>query len=245
MLKKVLPLILLFSGFHANASLITNGGFNSGFTGWNVGVDPAVADGGRPYQIDTGGDGWDIVGGRAVNGFDGGVIDCVLCDLTFFLEQDFSYTDTLVSAQLMFSYEITQAPVYDRDGLGADDPDRIFSVNFLDSGDNFLATVFEDRKTIKGTGPTSSTAPVNNNPTPWTTISVDVTSILQNYADETLTLSFQELIPQYFTGPSRFYIDDISLRVETTTPVPEPSALALLGLGLAGLGVARRLKQKA
>jgi len=41
------------------------------------------------------------------------------------------------------------------------------------------------------------------------------------------------------------YIDNMTYSAGGVAPVPEPSALALLGAGLAGIGFARRRKQKA
>lgn len=239
-LKKATTVLAL--GFAASAAhavpVLQNSHFNTNdFSGWDVGITPDYQNGGRPYAYDVSGDGWVIQSGRAVNGFDGGVVNCLLCDLTFFLNQDFSYTDHLLSATLRFEYDIQRGPSWDRDGNApnSDDAARVFDVSFLDSNGDSIGQVYEDRKEVQ------------SGATPNRGYFFDVTSILDGYSGQELTLSFTEVIPQWFTGPSRFSIDNIILDVVTEyrppaspVAVSEPGTLALLGLGLFGLGFARR-----
>ncbi|MEQ8785615.1 MAG: PEP-CTERM sorting domain-containing protein [Pirellulaceae bacterium] len=206
---------------------IVNGGFETGdFSGWDVGILPGYDDGGRPYAIDPTGDGWivsnvspgslsPINGYTAFNGFDGGVLDefgrpVREGDLLFYLRQDFSFTGEVEAATLDFSFDIYGGP-------RGSEP-RVFSVNILDGGSN-VANLY-----------TYSVASVDSNP--LQTISLDIAPTLDALGAGTYTLSFEELIPQYYTGPGRFAIDDISLEIETA-PVPEPSSL----LAFAGLGM--------
>jgi len=73
----------------------------------------------------------------------------------------------------------------------------------------------------------------------WSANLLDVSAQLAGLKGQTATLRVSTIIPQSFTGPAGFGIDDISL---TTTNVPTPTTLALLGLGLVGLGFSRRKK---
>lgn len=75
----------------------------------------------------------------------------------------------------------------------------------------------------------------------WTARSVDVTSFLQANLGEEVTLAFSNHIPELFSGPAGFGLDDVSLEV-TTQSVPEPGTMAALGLvALGGLMSKKKL----
>jgi hypothetical protein len=102
------------------------------------------------------------------------------------------------------------------------------TVNFSDAGRQLNAllngaTVFSS-STFGSTG--------------WTPQSVDVSGILSAAAGTSITLEFDNFIPQTWSGPAGLGLDNVSLE----NVVPEPASLALLGLGLAGLGFSRRKK---
>jgi len=222
----------------ANAGLITNGDFSTGdFTGWDVGITPTVADGGRPYSIDTSGDGWDIRGTTlyATNGFDGGAIlngvPDYEADLDFYLQQDFSFSGNVISAFLSFEFDITGGPSFVASRSGAPTEDRVFDVSFLDSLGIDLGSVYT--YTVAGTT-------VDSNPRQF--INLDVTSFFNNNSGNNFKLSFNENIPQYFTGGGSFQIDNIDLNI-VTADVPEPSTLAIFALGMMGLASRRFKKQ--
>lgn len=74
----------------------------------------------------------------------------------------------------------------------------------------------------------------------WMPTTLDVTALLSPFGGTSASLRISAIVPETFTGPSGFSIDDISLDV---TSVPEPATLGLFGLGLAGLGLAARRRK--
>jgi hypothetical protein len=71
----------------------------------------------------------------------------------------------------------------------------------------------------------------------YTMHTTDLTPLFAAHVGETLRLRFAETdnLAQFQLG-----VDDVSINTTTTTNVPEPATLALLGLSLAGLGFSRR-----
>jgi hypothetical protein len=71
-------------------------------------------------------------------------------------------------------------------------------------------------------------------------VSIDIAGLLNAQADGLVNLSFDRLVPQYFTAPGTFVADNFSLLATAGQAVPEPAAPALILLGLMALGLVRR-----
>ena len=233
----------------ASATALTNGDFETGdFTGWTVGISPTYAEGGRPYFIDTTGDGWVVSnssqgalsiaphsGFSAFNGFDGGVVEPVTgdslpeADLTFFLMQAFSFAAPLDSAALSFVYDINGGPA------ASGRESRFLTVEILD------AVTLEVLDTVYSFEVNSANR--TNAAVPLTSIDMDIAAPLNALGAGAYFLNFGEHIPQWYTGAGTIMLDSISLTLEESAQVPLPAAAPALLAALGALGVAARRRR--
>lgn len=225
----------LFAGLGARAhgtEVLINGDFGTAsFSGWTVGstqvptsFQAALNDGQNTQIVNGAGGGpaWymrdknanyfggpnvatPINGYSAFNGFDGD-------PGSFYLRQGFVTTGAVSSAILDFDYGVQS------DYFGTP---RVFTVNILDLSNTNVATVFNYAR------------PTGNLPS-WTitNVNADLAATLNSLGAGSYQLEFKMFIPQSYTGPAQFAIDNISLDITT---VPEPSTLAMSGVGLIGL----------
>jgi hypothetical protein len=228
------------------AGLITNGNFETGsFAGWTVGTtqaDPfeaALNDGQNSERISAGAGGYSwfvrnknanyfgspdvatpITNFSAFNGFDGS-------PGYFYLRQGFSLSaDPVVSANLAFDYAVQS---------NYSGESRVFTANILDAtGTTQLANLFSY---TRPTGYLAAWSPAN--------VNLDIASVLNGLGSGDYQLEFRIDIPQSFTGPAQFAIDNIELNAEQAATVPEPSSLVIFGLGacIAGVGGAWRRRR--
>ncbi|MEY2613474.1 MAG: hypothetical protein RL069_2286 [Planctomycetota bacterium] len=200
----------------ANAAVINNGSFETGdFTGWGV-SDLSIPY--FPLQVTT--DGQSSFGFSstatngfysAVHGFDGsgpGVIRLI---------QDVGTIDTL-SNLLTFDYRAAWDMTY-----GAT-LSRTFTVSIYDSNTLNILASHELLKSDAGT-------------TNYDTGNILGAIDLRSFQGQSVGISFDFYIPEVFTGPAFFQLDNIQL-----TPVPEPTSMAIFGLG--ALGIVYRARRK-
>lgn len=122
---------------------------------------------------------------------------------------------------------------YDALGFGSDwifPQARVYSVNLLDQSGALVSTLFSESFTNAPGG-------VFQN---WMQHTVDLTGALAALSGHTAEIQFNLFVPQSFTGPGVFALDDVSI----TSTVPEPGVLALLGIGLVGMALRRKSAAK-
>lgn len=154
-----------------------------------------------------------ITGYSAFNGFDGsgGFLT---------MSQGFAFGGSAVSAQLDFSFA-AQATYSGQV--------RTFDALIMDA--TGTAVLFD-----------AYHFDLPQNDTSWAVhnISTNVTGALNTLGAGNYVLAFREFIPQNYSGPAQFALDNVSFDIK----LPEPASLGLLGLGLLGLAAARRRKSK-
>lgn len=218
MKKMFCLLVCLFVGT-ANATLITNGSFETGdFTGW---TSQDLSGPFFPQQVAGSGvtPGFGFFSSSptdgsfaAINGFDGNGPG------TISISQDITVTSASI---ILFDYRAG----WDMLNFPSSTLDRLFDVNVNSLGGTNLAN-FNILSAAAGT---------QNLDTGNLLGIVDLSSFI----GQTVNVSFDWQIPENFTGPAFFQLDN----VQAVTSVPEPTSLALLGLGFAGLAFSRKKKK--
>ena len=220
-----LSVATLSAAYAAPIELITNGDFETGtFAGWAT-VNNGGTGGcrGNVWEVNTTGHQGCQSNGTSVaapisgsygafNTFDGGAAP-------YTLTQAITVPGSVLAASLSFLDEFHMA---------YSGTLRTFSVDFYGADNTtLLGNVFSQQAAFRANQA-------------WTLNTVDVTTLLSSYAGQTVNLRFTEFVPQAYTGPAGFGIDNISLQAS----VPEPTTIALLGLGLLGFAASRRKSTK-
>lgn len=217
-------------------SLITNGGFESGLSGWTV-VDWPGGSGSWYPQSGT---------GSPLNGFTvpppTGGTGAAMSDQTgpgsHVLYQDFVVPMNLTQATLFFQDDAnnqsgTWCSPNTLDFNGA--CNQAVRVDVIDpSVDSDPFTL--NPLALLGGGSTSQ------NSNGYEINSADITSRIQSFGGQTLRLRFVEVDNQLFFNLG---IDDVSITGDARSPVPEPGTIGLLATGVALLGVVARRRRLA
>lgn len=211
------------------ASLISNGGFESGFSGWTV-ADQSGSSGSWYIQSGTG----SPLNSFAVPAPPEGT-SAAMTDQTgpgsHVLYQDFVVPGSVLAATLEFSLFLSNSA---SDYFAPDSLDAFAEANQQFRAD--IITTTADPFSVAAGDVLQNlyqTLPGDPLVSGYTLISVDVTALLQAHLGETLRLRFAEVDNQLFFNAG---VDAVSLNV-----VPEPSTLALAGVAaVVGLLAARR-----
>jgi hypothetical protein len=214
----------LTAAYAAPIELVTNGGFETGtFAGWTaVNNGDSRGCGSNVWEVNStayqGCQSSDITLAAPISGNYGAFNTFDGTTGSYTLTQQITVPGSVVNATLSFLDEFN---------MNYNGEPRIFSVAFYDAtGSNLLGTVFSEN--------------LGHTIQPWTSLTFDVTALLSAQAGNTIALRFTESIPQSYTGPAGFGLDNVSLQAT----VPEPGTVTLLGLGLLSVAAARRKAAK-
>jgi len=230
MKKFVCLFVCLFVGT-ANASLITNGDFETGdFTGWNT----SQAGGSSLFVAANPGD--PTLGSSPTNDFyafagnQGGPSQNIFW-------QSFVVPTALTALTFSFDYAYENFA-----GFLNPNPDTLSYTGV--SNQQFRVEILNATALFDTVDPTDiifsaiQTAPGSLDPQPWTSFSQNIFSAVSPFQGQNLQVRFAQADNR---GPFDIGFDNVSLSA-TTTAVPEPATLALLTLGVAGIGFSRKKK---
>ncbi|OUS15641.1 hypothetical protein A9Q88_10170 [Gammaproteobacteria bacterium 50_400_T64] len=232
-MKKIVCLfVCLFVGT-ANASLITNGDFETGdFTGWNT------SQAGGSSLLVTANPGDPTLGSSPTNNFyafagnQGGPSQNIFW-------QSFVVPTALTALTFSFDYAYEN---FAGAGFVNPTPDTLSHTGV--SNQQFRVEILNGTALFDTVDPTDiifsaiQTAPGSLDPQPWASFSQNVFSAVSPFQGQNLQVRFAQADNQ---GPFDIGFDNVSLSASTTA-VPEPATLALLALGVAGIGFSRKKK---
>lgn len=213
----------LVPGAAGAVQVLTNNSFETGtLAGWTATTHGtgSCAAANRDWNVSTSGSatGCATVGNPVDGTYAAYVMNDANGPTTYLLQQSFAVPFGVTSAVLSWSDSI--AASYS----GAA---RSFRAVFFDPG-NVASTVF------------NLSIPFSDLDIGWTARTVDVTALLQAHVGQTMTLSFENVIPAAWTGAAGLGLDKVALNIEAVAATPEPASMALLGTALAALGLRRR-----
>jgi len=234
---------ILTTGTAHAAELITNGGFETGFTGWNVSIQPGSRSTNGFFIDDA--DGSTPFNGQATVGPASGSFYAVS-------DQDgpgaYALTQTFIvpgaASSVILSYDMFVndwsglGPIVNPSGLDYTSiPNQHARVDILVAGANPFSTNPAD---IVGNFYLGND-PFASNPNPYTSYSFDITSLVG--AGGSYILRFAEVDNRSFFNQG---VDNVSIDfTPLATPVPEPaSVLGLLAIGALGAGSVLKRKLK-